>query len=104
MQATTRLDEELALSEAKTKEHQPAMEAACLLRAAQEAKHARLAHVAAERVELLRREEVLLAARRENANLAAALAGAHQAANDSLKAEAAQALANALVKKAASKA
>jgi hypothetical protein len=73
MEATTRLAEELTLSESRAIEHQRVMEAACLLKAAHEAEHERLAHEAAGRAKLLRYEEVLQATRRDNASLPAAL-------------------------------
>ena len=63
----------MALSEARAREHQRAMEAAYLLKAAEEAEHERLVHEVAGREELLRREDVLHAARCENASIAVAL-------------------------------
>jgi len=49
------------------------MEAARILKIAQEAEHARATQKAADRAKLLRREEVLLVARREAASHAGAL-------------------------------
>ena len=72
--AAARQAEDLALAEARTKEQHRAIEIARLLKAAQEAEHARLTHEDEEKVELLRREEILLDAQREIANLAKALA------------------------------
>jgi hypothetical protein len=69
-----RLAEERALSEARTREHMRAIEAARLLRATQEANHPRLTQEDEEKAKILRCEAILLAARKEIANLATALA------------------------------
>jgi len=95
---------DLALVEAKTKEHRRGLEAARLLKAAHEEEHVGLAQEASDRAELLHREEILLPTRPEIEIRAAKLDEARQAAKDSMAAQAAQALATATAKKIAAKA
>ena len=78
--------EKLALSEAITREHSRALEAARLLKATQEAEHTRSAHEASDMAELFRREEILLDARRETTTRASPLAEAYKLAKDNLAA------------------
>jgi len=74
------------------------------MKVAQEAEHARAAHEATKRAELLRRVEIILAARRKTAQLAAALAEARKPAKESLAAGATLAKAMATAKKAVAQA
>ena len=67
---------ERALRKANDREQQRAHEAARRLKAAQEAEHARVVQEASDMACILRREEVLLAARMEAAPLATTLADA----------------------------
>ena len=85
-------------------DHQRATEAARLLRVAQEAEHARLTQETEERANLLRREESLISARRENTNLAVALAVAQKAAEDCGAISATQAFQTEVAKRVAAKA
>ena len=95
---------ELAQAEVKARDNHRATEAAKLLRVAQEAEHAMLTHDAEERAILLRREESLIAARRENANLTVDLVVAKKAAEDNLVVEAMQAIQIEAAKKDVAKA
>jgi hypothetical protein len=99
-----RLAEERALQEASAREHQRAQEAACLLKAAQQAEHSRGVHEAAEKADLLRREEVLLVARRQAKALTAPLGDTQKQAQDALTAGAAQVKAAEAAMKSAAKA
>ena len=78
------------------REHQRAIYAVRLLKAALDAEHAWVAKEAADRAELLRREEILVTSRKETTNLATALAEAQKLAKDTLAAEAAQAQATSI--------
>ena len=78
--------EELALKEVAVQGHQRALEASRLLKAAHDIEHAKVVQEAADRAELLRREEVLLASRKEAPSLAVALVVAPKLAQEALAA------------------